>query len=145
MARSRKSEGWVAKHDDQAIPESVQRQILEDQMNADGLIICPDCTNPIRPGQKKAFDHRIPLIDGGTHSQANLRCIHENPCHAIKTVVEAKARTKARSQFAAVHGIKSSKSSIQSQGFAPRPKQRKASAPFTPKFPGDVLARKARP
>lgn len=111
MARSRKSEGWVAKHDDQAIPESVQRQILENQMNADGMVICPDCGNPIRPGQKKAFDHRIPLIDGGKHCQANLRAIHENPCHAIKTTAEAKARTKARSQFAAVHGIKSNPSS----------------------------------
>jgi 5-methylcytosine-specific restriction endonuclease McrA len=117
MARSRKSEGWVAKHDDQAIPESVQRQILESQMNADGLIICPDCANPIRPGQKKAFDHRIPLIDGGTHSQANLRCIHENPCHAIKTVQENKDRTKARSQFAAVHGIKVAKSKIPNRPF----------------------------
>lgn len=106
MVRSRKSQGWVAKHDDQAIPESVQRRILERQMNAEKLIICPDCGNPIRPGQRKAFDHAVPLIDGGEHSEENLRAIHENPCHAIKTKAEAKARTKARSQFAAVHGIK---------------------------------------
>lgn len=142
MARARKSEGWVAKHDDQAIPESVQRQILESQMNADGLIICPDCGNPIRPGQKKAFDHRIPLIDGGKHCQANLRAIHENPCHAIKTIAEAKARTKARSQFAAVHGIKTSKSSLSNAGFAKAPRQSKASTPIKPKFEGDILARR---
>lgn len=117
MARSRKTEGWVAKHDDQAIPESVQRQILESQMDADGLIICPDCGKPIRPGQKKAFDHKIPLIDGGKHCQANLRAIHEKPCHAIKTTVEAKARTKARSQFAAVHGLKAPKTKIPSRPF----------------------------
>lgn len=117
MARSRQAQGWVAKHDDQAIPESVQRHILERQMNADGLIICPDCGNAIRPGQKKAFDHRTPLADGGEHSEANLRAIHEKPCHAIKTVTEAKARTKARSQFAAVHGIKAAKVKIPARPF----------------------------
>lgn len=142
MARTRKSQGWVAKHDDQAIPETVQRHILERQMNADGLIICPDCGNPIRPGQKKAFDHFKPLADGGQHSEANLRAIHEKPCHAIKTVVEAKARTKARSQFAAVHGIKSGKSELRSAGFAPAQPQRRASSAPIPKFEGDILARR---
>ena len=117
MARSRKSAGWVARHHDQAIPESVQRHILERQMNPDGLIICPDCGNPIRPGQAKAFDHEIPLADGGKHSEANLRAIHQKPCHAIKTVREAKARTKARSQFAAVHGIKRPKGTIPNRPF----------------------------
>lgn len=130
MARSRKSEGWVAKNDDQAIPESVQRHILERQMNADGLIVCPDCGNPIRPGQKKAFDHDKPLADGGTHSEANLRAIHERPCHAIKTAAEAKARTKARSQFAAIHGIKASKSAVRSQGFRKAGPQRTATRPI---------------
>lgn len=145
MARTRKSLGWVAKHDDQAIPESVKRQILEAQMNADGAIICPDCTNPIRPGQKKAFDHNTPLIDGGEHCQANLRAIHENPCHAIKTVAEAKARTKARSQFAAVHGIKTSGGGLHSAGFAKAEPRHRATTPITPKFAGDILARKAQP
>lgn len=126
MARSRKSEGWVAKTHDQAIPESVKRHILERQTNTDGMIICPDCGNPIRPGQAKAFDHHKPLADGGGHSEANLRAIHEKPCHAIKTVVEAKARTKARSQFAAVHGIKTSKSEMRSAGFRKAPPQHSA-------------------
>lgn len=130
MARSRKSEGWVAKHDDQAIPESVKRHILERQMNAAGEIICTDCGNPIRPGAAKAFDHEKPLADGGEHSEANLRAIHEKPCHAIKTAAEAKARTKARSQFAAIHGIKTSKSSMRGQGFAKAPPQRTASRPI---------------
>lgn len=130
MARSRKSKGWVAKHDDQAIPESVQRHILERQMNVDGLIICPDCGNPIRPGQAKAFDHEIPLIDGGEHSEENLRAIHEKPCHAIKTAKEAKARTKARSQFAAVHGIKSSKTKKRGAGFRRSDPQRTATRPL---------------
>jgi 5-methylcytosine-specific restriction endonuclease McrA len=134
MPRSRTAQGWVAKHDDQAIPESVQRHILERQMNADGLIICPDCGNPIRPGQKKAFDHQKPLADGGEHSEANLRAIHERPCHAIKTVVEAKARTKARSQFAAVHGIKQA-------GTMPgsRVKYSRARGVYYDRFTGEIL------
>lgn len=131
MARSRTSQPWVAKHDDQAIPESVKRHILERQMNAAGEVICTDCGNVIRPGQKKAFDHETPLADGGEHSEANLRAIHEKPCHAIKTVAEAKARTKARSQFAAVHGIKTSKSAMRGAGFAPRQKQHSATRRLT--------------
>jgi 5-methylcytosine-specific restriction endonuclease McrA len=124
----------MAKHDDQAIPESVQRHILERQMNADGLIICPDCGNSIRPGQKKAFDHEVPLADGGQHCEANLRAIHENPCHAIKTVAEAKARTKARSQFAAVHGLKQG-------GTMPgaRIKYSRARGVYYDRFTGEVL------
>lgn len=109
MPRSRKSQPWIAKHDDQAIPESVQRHILEGQKNAAGIIICPDCGQPIRPGQAKAFDHEIPLADGGIHGEANLRAIHVKPCHSNKTAAEAIARTKERSQFAAVHGIKGKK------------------------------------
>lgn len=144
MARARKAEPWVAKHDDQAIPESVKRHILERQTNADGQIICPDCGNPIRPGQAKAFDHEIPLADGGRHSEDNLRAIHEKPCHAIKTVLEAKARTKERSQFAAIHGIKSSQSQLRGAGFRPAPAQRKASTPITGKFEGDIMARSSR-
>ena len=130
MPRSLKSEPWVAKHDDQAIPESVQRHILERQMDDAGLIICPDCGQPIRPGQKKAFDHQVPLIEGGVHGEANLRAIHEKPCHQIKTAGEARARTKARSQFAAVHGIKAKKS----RGFPKAPPQRKASTELSDKF-----------
>jgi hypothetical protein len=112
----------VAKHDDQAIPVSVQRHILERQMNAEGIIICPDCGQPIRAGQAKAFDHDKPLIDGGVHGEENLRAIHEKPCHQIKTAAEAQARTKERSQFAAVHGIKSKKAG----GFRTADPQRRA-------------------
>ncbi|UJW87932.1 HNH endonuclease [Devosia sp. SL43] len=145
MARSRKAQSWVAKHHDQAIPESVKRHILERQMNAAGEVICTDCGNVIRPGQVKAFDHETPLADGGEHSEANLRAIHEKPCHAIKTAAEAKARTKARSQFAAVHGIKTSKSELRSAGFAPAAPQHRATAPRTPKFEGDIMARRITP
>jgi 5-methylcytosine-specific restriction endonuclease McrA len=109
MPRNRKSGPWIAKHADQAIPESAKRHILERQTNAAGLVICPDCGQPIRIGQKKAFDHEKPLIEGGLHGEENLRAIHEKPCHQIKTAAEARARTKERSQFAAMHGIKGKK------------------------------------
>lgn len=100
---------WVARHDNQAIPEQVKRRILQSQLNAAGVPVCPDCGNEIRPGQKKAFDHKTPLADGGAHAEANLRAIHEKPCHQIKTSGEAAKRADERSQFIAIHGLKTPK------------------------------------
>lgn len=108
MARARKSEPWVAKHDDQAIPETVKRHVLERQRNADGVPVCPCCGREIRPGDGVDFDHDTPLIDGGKHSEENLRAIHRK-CHRLKTANEAHDRAKERSQFASAYGIKTKK------------------------------------
>jgi len=106
---SRAIESWVAKHDDQAIPDKVKRRVLDRQRNADGIPICPDCTNQIRPSQAIEYDHALPLIDGGKHSEENLRAIHQKPCHAIKTAREAHNRAEERAQMMGVYGLKKSK------------------------------------
>jgi len=105
---TRSLEPWVAKHDDQAIPDRVKIRVLKSQANADGIPICPCCTMPVRPSDAVDFDHETPLADGGKHAEVNLRAIHRK-CHKLKTAREAQTRAEERSQFKAIYGLKERK------------------------------------
>lgn len=101
------------------------------------------CFAPLDRGVE--FDHYpAPATDPGSDTLEN--CVSCCPaCHRFKTsTYDVPMQAKGKRVSDRHLGIRKAPS-IQSQGFAPRPKQRKASTPFTPKFPGDVLARKVQP
>lgn len=48
-------------------------------------------------------DHVVPAFQGGSDDDSNLRAIHEFPCHARKTAVEANAAKPKRKREAERH------------------------------------------
>lgn len=125
----RKLGPWCGKTDDSAVPVKVKLRILERQRNSVGIPVCPDCGQPIRPGQGVEYDHAIPLIDGGKHDELNLRAIHRKPCHAAKTSREATERAERRATVSSHYGLRKP-SQFQSRGFDKREPQRKATKPI---------------
>lgn len=107
----RKIPEWVGKSDDAAIPEKVMLRLWDKCKGH-----CEDCARKIMAGEKKHFDHRIALADGGRHAENNLQvlCV---PCHTVKTGEEATERAKVRSKTSAIQGFKKSKHPIPSRGF----------------------------
>lgn len=100
---------WIGSNDNAAIPGRVRLRVLDRQRPAVGeLPICPDCGQPIRPGDGVEFDHETPLIDGGAHAESNLRAKHRK-CHKLKTAREALERAESRRKTAKAYGIKQSR------------------------------------
>ena len=97
---SRTTEEWIAKHDDQAIPERVKLRIWEREKGR-----CHLTGKQIRPGDKYDFEHVIALADGGQHRETNLRLALRG-IHRKKTAQEATARAKVRSKAKKYAGIK---------------------------------------
>lgn len=58
--------------------------------------VCPECGEPILPGQAIQFDHRHQHATGGGHVHENLRPVHYDPCHKKKSGRDAHARHKIR-------------------------------------------------
>lgn len=96
---------WQGKTPDSQIPDKVRWRILNRQRDASGQPVCPDCGKVIYPGEGVEYDHAVPLIDGGSHSEANLRAVHRR-CHKMKTAREAHARAEERAQGMKVYGVK---------------------------------------
>lgn len=69
---------WIAKHDDEAIPQRVQLRIYT---RANGM--CVKCGRPLRKGHW-ACDHITALINGGQHRESNLQALCISPCHSDK-------------------------------------------------------------
>lgn len=104
MARARPQ--WVAKHDDQKVPEKVQLRIADRQRPepfADPICHC--CGQPISDGQGMDLDHVEPLIAGGKHAESNLRAVHRK-CHRMKTAREAHERAEYRARQKSALGIR---------------------------------------
>src|SRR5579859_3281988 len=59
-------------------------------------ITCPECGNPIEPGQRIEWDHRHAVVFDGPHEYQNLRPIHYDPCHKKKTARDVKANAKVK-------------------------------------------------
>lgn len=87
-------------------------------------------------------DHKVPLRDGGQNRESNLQLMFRKH-HRVKTSGENIARGEERRHKAkAFTAIRERKQKIAGQGFAKAPKQSKATAPLSPKFEGDILARR---
>lgn len=81
-------EPWIAKHDDQAIPDRVRSRLFEKHEGR-----CALCSRDLRPGQWQA-DHVIPLILGGLHGEINLQPLCTTPCHKAKSARDVKIKAK---------------------------------------------------
>ncbi|MCX7320426.1 MAG: HNH endonuclease [Hyphomicrobiales bacterium] len=91
---------WVAKNEDQAIPPRVKLRIFA---AAGGL--CEECTNLIVGKLRPEYDHKIALINGGSHTEDNLQVLCSE-CHKVKTRADvAEKSVMARKQRKAA-GIK---------------------------------------
>lgn len=97
---SRSVPEWIAKHDDQAIPERVKLRIWERENGT-----CHITGQKIRPGDKYDFEHVKALADGGEHKESNL-CLALRGAHRKKTAEEATQRAKVRQRTKRYAGIK---------------------------------------
>lgn len=84
---SRTVEEWVGKHDDAAIPPRVRDRVA---LRSHGHCMKCGLRTVKVPGQ---CDHITPLILGGEHRETNLQwlCV---PCHAAKTRLDVKLKSK---------------------------------------------------
>jgi 5-methylcytosine-specific restriction protein A len=118
---------WIARHDDQAVPEKVQLRVFERDERK-----CFLCGLLIRPGDGLDFHHRTPLIDGGRHAENNLVPVHRR-CHRLQTAREAAERAAIRSTVKSQYGIRPP-SRLRGQGFRKAEPQMKASTELSDKF-----------
>lgn len=98
---------WIARHDNQKIPDRVKLRILERENFTCHLT-----------GQKidtlrdeYDFDHRVALILGGEHRETNLFPAKREP-HRRKTAVEMKVKSKIARTRKKHLGIAKPKSSL---------------------------------
>ena len=66
------------------------RQTTRYRVLLDGGYACVDCGRVHRTNE---VDHDVPLEQGGSNGDHNLR-IRCKPCHAVKTAHEARARSR---------------------------------------------------
>lgn len=91
---------WVGKTDDQAIPPRVKIRVFE-RANKH----CEECTLLICGKLRPEYDHKVALINGGAHSEANLQLLCSE-CHKAKTRTDvAEKSVMARKKLKAA-GIK---------------------------------------
>ena len=119
---TRKTNEWIASHDDQAIPARVKLRIFETFGGK-----CAICTRRVVVA---AFDHRDALINGGQHREGNLQLLCASPCHSEKTAGDVKLKAKVARVRKRHLGIKNAKPKIQSPGFSRSKPQRTASRPI---------------
>lgn len=89
-----------------------------------------------QPTDERGFDldHHIPLEIGGDDTDDNLRPLCR-PCHRLKTKGDVADIAKAKRRYAASVGALAKPPSLRSAGFAPRPAQKRASAPLMKQLP----------
>lgn len=59
-------------------------------------LLCPECREPILPGQVIQFDHRHADVHGGPHNYKAIRPVHYDPCHKKKTARDIAANAKVK-------------------------------------------------
>jgi 5-methylcytosine-specific restriction enzyme A len=98
---------WIAKHDDQKVPDRVKLRILEREN-----FTCHLTGRKIDPVRDEFdFDHRVSLILGGEHREANLfPALRE--AHRRKTAVEMQVKSKIARVRKKHLGITKPKSSL---------------------------------
>lgn len=119
----RSPDTWSSDNHDAAIPPRVRVRVFE---RAGGC--CEICGRKLGPADKWQADHIIALINGGAHSEANLR-VACDWCHKGKTREDVAEKAKTARVRAKHLGIRKP-SRIQSPGFQRAEKQRTASRPI---------------
>jgi 5-methylcytosine-specific restriction protein A len=91
---------WVATNDNQAIPRRVKIRVFERAGKC-----CEECTLLIAGKLRPEYDHKVALINGGAHGEANLQLLCSE-CHKVKTRADvADKSAMARKKLKAI-GIK---------------------------------------
>lgn len=92
---TRSVEEWIGRTDDSKVPPRVRARIFERENG-----ICHLTGRKIAPGDAWDLDHRVPLILGGQHREANLfpalRDAHRKKTAAEMAVKSKIARVKKR-------------------------------------------------
>lgn len=105
--------------------------------------ICCNCGQQIRPGEEWFIEHVDALILGGAENADNRRPSHVSKCKAKKDKADAGARSK-RDRIITKHwqrdGVQKPKWAAQRLGNGNH--QHRATKPRTPKFEGDIMARR---
>lgn len=102
--------------------------------------ICFTCRQQIRQGQSWFIEHPGALAQGGSDNDADLWPAHTD-CKAGKDAVDAASKAK-RDRLVTASLDRGDAPKIRSAGFKKFAPQRKATAPLTPKFEGDILVRR---
>jgi hypothetical protein len=102
---------WIAKHDDQAIPPRVKLRIFERENG-----ICHLTGVKILPGDQWDADHKVSLILGGEHREANLFPALRAD-HRKKTATEMAVKSKVAKVRKKHVGITQPTGKIKSPGF----------------------------
>lgn len=131
---SRAVEAWIGKTDDSAIPPRVRLRVWDRELGK-----CHRCARKIPVGDAWIIEHRVALINGGANAEPNL-CLTCSWCKPIKDAedVAEKAKTYV---VRAKHILPSKAPKLQSAGFKPAARQRRATSPLKPKFEFDILTR----
>lgn len=98
---------WIAKHDDQKVPDRVRMRIFDREGG-----ICHLTGEKIDPVRDEwDVDHKVALILGGEHREINLFPAKREP-HRRKTAVEMKVKAKIARTRKKHLGIDKPKSSL---------------------------------
>lgn len=97
--------------------------------------LCPICGGPLGDLSNVDWDHEQALARGGTDTNGNLRAIHRDPCHKVKTF-GTKATTRGSDVFevAKTRRLERKNSDflklVSSDDAPPKPKSKWPSRPF---------------
>lgn len=98
---------WIAKHDDQKVPDRVRQRVFDREGG-----ICHLTGEKIDPVRDEwDLDHKVALILGGEHRETNLFPAKREP-HRRKTAVEMKVKSKIARTRKKHLGIAKPKSSL---------------------------------
>lgn len=110
---ARKVPEWVAKHDDQKVPDRVRQRVFDAYEG-----ICHLSGRKIDPVREPwELEHKVALILGGEHRESNLAPALKE-FHKAKTAAEMKVKAKIAATRKAHLGIKPETQPIASRGFA---------------------------
>lgn len=98
---------WIAKHDDQKVPDRVRQRVFDREGGICHLT--GDKIDPVR--DEWDLDHKVALILGGEHRETNLFPAKREP-HRRKTAVEMKVKSKIARTRKKHLGIAKPKSSL---------------------------------
>lgn len=97
---SRELPSWRGATDDAAIPDRVKVRLI---MKSEGY--CAICGIKILATKDFDFDHKVALINGGEHAEANLQVVHRW-CHKTKTAADVKQKARDYRKRKSNYGIK---------------------------------------
>ena len=105
---TRQVKEWVAKNDDQSIPDRVKLRVYE-LYNGN----CAICTGQVLVA---AYDHAVALVNGGQHRETNLQllCVR---CHKDKTKVDVAEKSRVYHKRLKAVGIKPKRRTIGGRKF----------------------------